>query len=187
MKLKKAFTLAEAILTMTILGVLAATMVSNLKPAQYRKKALVTKAQKLYAEVDEATNLIVSECTQDLTLNSTYTSCSRTGTKGDLFTTKKPSEMGELYAIYMKLFDSCASGCKMNSKNPDNANTAGNSKCYLTKNNANICFLPKDQKVIVDVNNNEGPNADGEDQHTFTLDKNGIGSAMPDYAVAASN
>ena len=81
MKKLLAFTLAEAVLTMTILGVIAAVMVSSMKPAQYRKKGLTTKKQKLYSEIDQAANMIISECTQSLSLANTYhvpfvTSCS---------------------------------------------------------------------------------------------------------------
>ena len=50
----KAFTLAEAILTMLILGILAATMVTTLKPAQYKNQAFNTIKKKVYMELDNA-------------------------------------------------------------------------------------------------------------------------------------
>ena len=180
-----AFTLAEAVLTMTILGVLAATMVANLKPAQYRTKGLVTKAQKVYEELDQATNMIISECTQTISLAQTYAGCTRTGSPVSMFTGLTPAQMGALYTRYMRLTE-CGS-CKLTSVDKDTKNTAGKSICYLTKNNANICFYPKDQKIIVDVNNLEGPNVGGQDQHTITLDNNGISSVMPSVEAAGVN
>jgi Tfp pilus assembly protein FimT len=185
MKKILAFTLAEAILTMTILGVLAATMVANLKPAQYRTKGLVTKAGKVYADLDQATNTIISECTQDISLATTYTGCTRAATSpGSLFS-KKPSEMGALYERYMRL-TACGT-CRLTSVNEGTANTAGNRKCYITKSNANICFYPKNQQIIIDVNNSEGPNVDGQDQHTISMDVNGISSTMPTVEAAGVN
>ena len=47
MRLKKAFTLAEAILTMTILGIIAATMVTTLRPAQYKQQGLDVLKKKI--------------------------------------------------------------------------------------------------------------------------------------------
>ena len=188
MKKLLAFTLAEAILTMTILGVLAATMVANLKPAQYRTKGLVTKAGKVYADLDQATNTIISECTQGISLATTYSGCTRTGSPVNMFSGLTPAQMGALYARYMRLTacsDSVA--CKIVSVNEGTKNTAGNCKCYLTKSNANICFYPKDQKIVIDVNNTEGPNADLQDQHTISLDANGISSTMPTVEAAGAN
>ena len=44
---KRAFTMAEAILTMTILGVIAAIMIANLKPVQYRNEGFKTTIKKV--------------------------------------------------------------------------------------------------------------------------------------------
>ena len=185
MKKILAFTLAEAVLTMTILGVLAATMVANLKPAQYRTKGLLTKAGKVYADIDQATNMIISECTQGISLATTYAGCTRTGTPVSMFTGLTPTQMGALYERYMRM-TACGT-CKLTNVNADTANTAGNRKCYITKSNANICFYPKDQKILIDVNNSEGPNTDGQDQHTIAMDVNGISSTMPTVEAATNN
>ena len=55
MKLK-AFTMAEAILTMVILGVIAAIMIANLKPVQYRNEGFKVTYKKVYAELDDVIN-----------------------------------------------------------------------------------------------------------------------------------
>ena len=191
MKKLLAFTLAEAVLTMTILGVLAATMVANLKPAQYRTKGLVTKAGKIYEELDQATNMIISECTQTISLSKTYVGCTRTGTPVDMFTGLTPTQMGALYERYMRLTACSTSGvsCKLTDVTPG-TNASNNRKCYLTKNNANICFYPNNKKIDIDVNNTEGPNSGTstkEDQHQITLDANGISSTMPTVEAATNN
>ena len=57
--MKKAFTMAEAIIVMTILGIIATIMITNLKPAEFRDKALLVASKKLLREIDEATNQIL--------------------------------------------------------------------------------------------------------------------------------
>lgn len=56
---KKAFTMAEAILVMTILGIIATIMISTLKPAQFKDKALKIMAKKVMGEIDTATTQIL--------------------------------------------------------------------------------------------------------------------------------
>ena len=57
--MKKAFTMAEAILVMTILGIIATIMISTLKPAEYKDKALAIMAKKVLSEIDAATTQIL--------------------------------------------------------------------------------------------------------------------------------
>ena len=172
MKKLMAFTLAEAVLTMTILGVLAATMVANLKPAQYRTKGLVTKAQKVYADLDQATNMIISECTQSISLNQTYKECARTG--GVTARTSLTAEdLRKLFARYMTFTTT--------------AYSKSGYDCKVTKSNAAVCFAANGASIWIDVNNTEGPNASGQDQHTFELDDNGIKTTMPSVEAATAN
>ena len=63
--MKKAFTMAEAILVMTILGIIAAVMLSTLKPTQWKDKSYQILAKKVLYEIDTATTNI-------LTTNSKY-------------------------------------------------------------------------------------------------------------------
>ena len=172
MKKILAFTLAEAILTMTILGVLAATMVANLKPAQYRTKGLVTKAGKVYADLDQAMNTIISECTQTVSLATTYVGCTRTGGT-TARTSLTAAQMRALFERYMRFTNATYSKT--------------NFDCKVTKSNAAICFAGSGGSIWIDVNNTEGPNVDGQDQHTITLDDNGIASTMPTVEAAGAN
>ena len=59
MKIKKAFTMAEAILVMTILGIIATIMISTLKPAEFKEKGLAVLAKKVLSEIDTATTQIL--------------------------------------------------------------------------------------------------------------------------------
>ena len=67
MRIKKfrAFTMAEAILVMTILGIIAAVMLSTLKPTKWKDKSYHVLAKKVLYEIDTATSTI-------LTTNSKY-------------------------------------------------------------------------------------------------------------------
>ena len=60
MGIKRAFTMAEAILVMTILGVIAAVMITTLKPAEFKEKSLRVLAKKVLSEIDTATTQILS-------------------------------------------------------------------------------------------------------------------------------
>ncbi|MBR5304714.1 MAG: type II secretion system protein [Candidatus Gastranaerophilales bacterium] len=55
----KAFTMAEAILVMTILGIIATIMITTLKPAKFKEKGLKVLAKKVLSEIDNATTQIM--------------------------------------------------------------------------------------------------------------------------------
>ena len=62
MKFKKAFTMAEAILVMTILGIIATIMITTLKPAQFKDKGLEIMARKVLSEIDTAiTQILIND------------------------------------------------------------------------------------------------------------------------------
>ena len=56
---KKAFTMAEAILVMTILGIIASIMITTIKPAQFKEEGLKTLAKKVLSGIDTATSQIL--------------------------------------------------------------------------------------------------------------------------------
>ena len=59
MRLNKAFTMAEAIIVMTILGIIATIMITNLKPSEFRDKGLQILAKKVLMQLDTATQQIM--------------------------------------------------------------------------------------------------------------------------------
>lgn len=72
MRFKKAFTMAEAILVMTILGIIATIMISTLKPAQYKEQAFQVLSKSIYAEIDSAMTQILTNHTQYNRLSEIY-------------------------------------------------------------------------------------------------------------------
>ena len=57
-----AFTMAEAILVMTILGIIATIMITTLKPAQFKDKGLEIMARKVLSEIDTAmTQILIND------------------------------------------------------------------------------------------------------------------------------
>ena len=57
---------------MTILGIIATIMITNLKPYEFRDKALQVQAKKILREIDEATQQIMINNTQNGKLDTTY-------------------------------------------------------------------------------------------------------------------
>jgi type II secretory pathway pseudopilin PulG len=72
LKKLKAFTMAEAILVMTILGIIATIMISTLKPAEFKEQAMRTMAKKVLSEIDVATTQILMNNTADGTFDTLY-------------------------------------------------------------------------------------------------------------------
>ena len=64
----KAFTMAEALIVMTMLGIIATIMLTTLKPAEFRDRGLRVAAKKILSEIDTATTQILINNTQDGTL-----------------------------------------------------------------------------------------------------------------------
>ena len=176
MKLK-AFTLAEALLTMTILGIIAATMVTVLKPTQFRAQGYTLLKKKTYASLDEITQTIMADCTKGATLRYTYENCDKTKTPAQLADVK-------LATLYSKYLRSSSVSAK--------SGTVGD--CYAMTDYAvieltnRVCVYFKangTKSIMVDVNGAEGPTsalvtADTDDIMYLSVDSaSGISTAMP--------
>ena len=166
--MKKAFTLAEAVLTMTILGVIAAIMVTTLKPNQYRAQAYRTLKEKAYASVDEVTQTILTDCSINMNLATIYNNCNNKSTTANhAFGITEAATFG----LYMRGTNAAngaaAAGCSAK---------AGYSNLKLRNG---ICLYFKAGEIFVDVNGTEGPN-DTTDQFTITINNSeGVTSDMP--------
>ena len=64
--------MAEAILVMTILGVIASVMITTLKPAEFKEKALKLLAKKTIYQIDSATMQIISNNSADGTMENLF-------------------------------------------------------------------------------------------------------------------
>ncbi len=164
--MKKAFTLAEAILTMTILGVIAATMVTTLKPQQYKAQAFRTLKQKAYISVDQVTQSVMTDCTTASSLAYIHAGCDRTAATHAFGTSEN--------IIYNQFL-----------RGTTGAVDVANGTClaksgYSTLRMRNgICLYFKSTEIFVDTNGNEGPN-DSTEQFTISITPGeGVASDMP--------
>ena len=99
MRIKKAFTMAEAILVMTILGIIATIMITTLKPAEYKDKGLAIMARKVLSEIDTATTQILINNSASGNTSSLY----EPGT-ANLFSLESSGmddKIGKLYKRYL--------------------------------------------------------------------------------------
>ena len=121
--IKKAFTMAEAIIVMTILGIIATIMITNLKPSEFRDKGLQVMAKKVLMQLDTATQQIMVNNTQNGKLTTVYVPNSTTQVA---FGAMDATNMSVLYKKYLvttrKACDTADCGCN---------SFAGNYKFHL--------------------------------------------------------
>ena len=159
---KRAFTMAEAILTMVILGVIAAIMIANLKPVQYRNEGFKVTAKKVYSELDDVINTILVSCSSDMTISKIYNDCdAKNGGSVHVFGTLASD--ATLLKSYIRDIGDCDSSL------PEGYTA---STKFKLKNGA--CLALKSKTVWMDVNDKQGPNSVNLDQITITIDEEGI-------------
>ena len=167
---KQAFTMAEAILTMVILGVIAAIMIANLKPVQYRDEGFKVTAKKVYSELDGILSTIQINCTSDMTLGTVYNDCAaKNGGAVHAFGSTKND--ADLLKTYMKTLGDCDSALP--------TDYVADSKFKL-KNGA--CIALKSKTVWIDVNDKQGPNTADKDIITLTVGDEGF-TNVPAYIL----
>ena len=173
---KRAFTLSEAILTMVVLGVIATTMITTMKPTKYRDQGYLIKKQKIYAELDQITDTIVTQYTKDMKLSNIYNSYVIGSSSTHTFGASNGANEKPFFSNYMRTSGSC--DCK-----PQGA-TSHNAKynCLNLRTGTCICIGAMGTNSIwVDVDGvSKGPNADGQDQMWINTNDEGISSAMPE-------
>jgi type II secretory pathway pseudopilin PulG len=72
MRTKKAFTMAEAILVMVILGIIATIMISTMRPVEFRDRGFRVLAKKVLGQVDTATTQILFNNSRDMLMSNIY-------------------------------------------------------------------------------------------------------------------
>ena len=157
----KAFTMAEAILTMVILGIIAAIMIANLKPVQYRDEGFKVTAKKVYSELDDVLNTILVSCSSDMTISKIYDDCkAKDGSSVHVFGTQESD--ATLLKSYIRDIGDCDS---------DLPTGYTDKTKFKLKNGA--CIALKSKTVWIDVNDKQGPNSTS-DQLEITIDEEGI-------------
>ncbi len=187
MKIKQAFTMAEAILVMTILGIIATIMITTLKPAEFKDKGMKILAKKVLSEIDTATTQILINNSLDGTMTALY----QPGTATTYAFSSNATHNATLYKKYLTATrqttttEDCAQtgynvsfflkdGACMAIKTGAQTNTPTIFPGEKTTTNAS----PKQGLIFFDINGSEEPNVEGKDRFILPVGDDGI-----DYAI----
>ena len=176
--MKKAFTMAEAILVMVILGIIATIMISNMKPVEFRDKGLQVLAKKVLGQIDTATTQILFNNSANSTMNTLYKPSTTTqySFEADLSNTRA------LYAKYLvatrktPTSDWCTGGANLMLKD---------GTCLKFTAAANNSLIPGETAAVAqktgeigaihfDINDNDEPNIYGKDRYILPISADGI-------------
>lgn len=170
MTLKRAFSLAEVLITLMIIGIIAGMTIPALKKDSMNK-TVATNLKKIYSELNQSFSMVLAE-------NFTNRVC-RTGLFDDAGTFEEEFVMKKLNVTTV-----CSAGSA--SKCFGNSNLIGSEKSYLLTSGIAVAFLAPENacdaanaanlRVFVDVNGPTPPNKGGTDQ--FLLGVNGFGSVF---------
>lgn len=187
--MKKGFTLAEILITLSIVGVVAVlTIPATMR--NYQKKVYVAQLQKVYSQISEAALAVMNDEHSDdfyETLAGRQNSCDAAGncTQG----------LGYLLNKYLEPErKNCATtGCLPTGINAYktisgvSAGSVSSEYCAQTANGATICgfFNPNNtcMSIAVDVNGVDKPNIVGRDLFVMDIHKDG---AISDYGSGCS-
>ena len=186
---KNAFTMAEAVLVMTILGIIATIMITTLKPAEFKEKGLAVLAKKVLGEIDTATTQILLNNSSTGTMANIYQANTSTLFNTNATSTTNSNHLGVLYKKYLTA----------TRKPCNNATNCGgcngyNNKFYLKDG---VCvgitvgpvanaatWFPEEASattmnttngvIFFDVNGLQEPNTAGKDQFLLPLGEEGI-------------
>ena len=176
---KKAFTLAEVLITLGIIGVVAALVMPGLI-ANYQKRQYVTQLQKVYSELAQAAKHLMADEGVD---KLTDTDMLYVG-ENDAHSSESAEFAKQFLYKYFKVAQDCGysnskGNCFAKSYKTIN-NTVQNAMessypgyCVQTAGGASICMWPgNDYSIawgIIDINGAKGPNIAGRDLFSFSL------------------
>ncbi|MBR6298245.1 MAG: hypothetical protein IKR34_03275 [Candidatus Gastranaerophilales bacterium] len=183
----KAFTMAEAVLVMTILGIIATVMITTIKPARFKEQGYKVLAKSVYASIDTAVTQILVDKAPFNKLDQVY----KSGSSTELFNmNESDSSQNEEFIKLLKDYMATARG-----DIPNVCNKTGYSSILL-KNGACIgviagttseqieTWIPGEESssqmylsygnIFVDINGDDEPNVLGKDQFNIPLNINGI-------------
>ena len=157
-----AFTLAEVLITLGIIGVVAALTLPSLI-SKHQRKTVAVKAKKAYSELYQAVKMSEAKNGDMKDWNFSFSSNSIENTKQFVDTYIAP------YYSSLKL---CSTG-NGNKKNTCGAVVSNGGANYTTANGTGISFVisantPK-VPTIVDTNGGKGPNIIGTDYFYFSI------------------
>jgi len=171
--LLKGFTLAEVLIVLTILGIIATIYMTTLKPADFKAKGMAVAAKKALYDIDTATTEIL---VNDTSANETAALKSSQCTVANLATLYK-----KYLAVTRKTGTSaaCGGGTKfltLKSGVCMGISAAATSEIATwfpgetaSTNTTSTCAV-----IYFDVNGEEGPNVVGTDRFVIPVDLNGV-------------
>ena len=175
-QIKKAFTLAEVLIVLTILGIIAAISMTTLRPAEFKARGMAVAAKKVLYDVDVATTELLLDYAQantDAVIPSTLCNAQSLATEykkklsairqtgncsGITYDSSKPN------AFFLKSGACLAFGEKTTTATAtrfpgETADTNDTASCGL---------------IYFDTNGDDGPNVIGADRFIIPLDISGI-------------
>ncbi len=190
MRKSKAFTMAEAVLVMTILGIIATVMITTIKPARFKEQGYKVLAKSVYASIDTAVTQILVDKAPFNKLDQVY----KSGSNTDTFSMGIASN-GTEFVKLLKDYMATARGtvpavCTdvITNIKYDDALLLKNGACMAVKsgpiNNPGYTWIPGEGSateeappygaIFLDTNGDDEPNVLGTDQFKIPLDINGI-------------
>lgn len=174
---KLAFTLAEVLITVGIIGVVAALTVPNLM-SNYQKEAQAVQFRKFTVEFANAVDLTITE-EGKTTLAGTYVIKKNDGIDSFMKNKFNIAKESAGFADSYRSIDATSS-----------KSFSCSGKEYLLKNSSAVCVI-KDGSyldVYVDINGEEAPNIGGRDMFIFRVSPTGnIGPASPQSGDISSS
>ena len=166
-KKNKGFTLAEAVITVGIVGVLGAfvmpTLINN-----YQKKAFAVQTRKFIVELESATErLMIEEDKKNFNKTSIFTDNEKLKT---FLTSKFDAKLGN--GFYQGKYKTLNG--KLNSSMGDSCARSSSGAPVILKNGITLCVgkittANPYMAVSIDVNGEKGPNIIGRDYFSFYL------------------
>ena len=167
---KKAFTLAEVLIVLTILGIIAAISMTTLRPAEFKLKGLQVAAKKVLYDIDTATTeILINETGSQTTASLTSTQCGNATLAGlykkYLSATRKT---GDCWSGTTKFY--LKSGACIGISDAPTTDTA----TRFPEETADTNTKPNCALIYYDTNGADGPNIIGADRFVIPLDTTGI-------------
>jgi len=160
---------------MTILGVIAAIMITTLKPSRFQAEPLLNLKQKTYSALDGAIQNILQDCTKDLNLYNTYHSCKRSeGLAREVVSNQ------DIFLSILPLYIRGSVGACADNNVVGVDLTQANS---IKLKNGVCLYISGYTSIFVDVNGNEGPNGPSDQFRISINPQDGVASDMPKSAI----
>ncbi len=192
MKRKSAFTLAEILVVLAIIGIVATLTLPGLLMS-YRDKTYISQLQRTYNLISNAAAAQMLEDDVDDLSKSTITTANGVGDfiKKNLKVSNDCSYGNEKdYCFADKYFNfEKAATTKTISKVSELSKYnkfSKNTRCFLLNTGATICMQPMNENkqgyagIIIDTNGQAGPNVNGLDLFRMSMDKDGNVVRNPD-------